>query len=375
MSVEIRPVLSRRERRHFRDAPSALYGKDPCFVPQLDAALHAVLDRRRNPFWRHAVGCEWIAVRRGHLLGRVGACRDEALLARAPGTGVVGFLDCADDAEVAARLFATAEDWLRAQGCTRGRGPLNYSMNDTAGVLVEGFDTPPTVDTTWNPPFVPRLWEAAQWKGAKDMLACAGDLIQGGPERVHKFGELARQRGVTVRTPDLRRFAEESEILRRVFNEAWEGNWGHVPIDADEFAFKAKDLKAVVDPALLRIAELDGEPIGIYFGLPDLNVAIRRCRGRLFPFGWFHLLRAKKVCPRNRVILLGVLPGRRIRGVETLMLSDSYPAWIGRYTWSEASWVLADNKAMLNGLALHNLHPYKRWRVYEKELVAPRGGV
>jgi hypothetical protein len=200
------------------------------------------------------------------------------------------------------------------------------------------------------------------------MLGCAGELVQGGAERVHQFADLARKRGVTARPVDLSRFDEEAERLRRVFNEAWDANWGHVPIGAEEFAYKAKDMKAVVDPALLRIAELDGQPIGIFLGLPDLNVAIRRCRGRLLPFGWLHLLRAKKVCPRNRVILLGVVPGKRVRGVETLLLSDSYPAWRGRYTWAEASWVLADNTAMLNGLALHNLHPYKRWRVYEKEL-------
>ncbi|MGH7163824.1 MAG: hypothetical protein ACREID_10105, partial [Planctomycetota bacterium] len=143
---------------------------------------------------------------------------------------------------------------------------------------------------------------------------------------------------------------------------------GHVPIGREEFAFKAKDLRAVVDVDLVRIAERDGKAIGFFLGLPDLNVAIRASRGRLFPFGWWRLMGAKRRGGRVRAVTLGVVPGHRVRGAEALLLSDSFAAIGKRYAWCEASWVLADNAAMVNTLALYNLRPYKRWRVFESDL-------
>jgi len=370
VTVEVRAVTSRSDRRHFRDLPQRLHGNDPAFVPMLDAALAAVLDRNKNPFWRRATGCEWLAWRDGRPVGRVGACADGALRAQVEGCGAVGFLDCEDDPSAAAALLGTAEAWLRENGCVRARGPLNYSIHDTAGVLVDGFGTPPTIDTTWNPPYFAALWEGGGWRGAQDMLACAGPG-DAAPERTRRFAERARRKGAVTRPLDMGNFDAEVERIRKVYNAAWQDNWGHVPISSEEFAFKAKDLKAVLDPALLRIAEVEGEVVGFILGLPDLNVAIRRCRGRLLPFGWFHLLRAKHTCSRARVIALGVTEGHRRRGLEAFLLAEAFRATGGQYKWAEASWVLAGNAEMLNGLRLYQLTEYKRWRMYEKELSAP----
>jgi GNAT superfamily N-acetyltransferase len=292
---------------------------------------------------------------------------DRDLLSRAPGCGVVGFFDSADDAEAAATLFDAAEAWLSERGCNRARGPLNYSIHDTAGMLVEGFDTPPVVDTTWNPPHVPRLWETRGYRGTRDLLGLSGLLERDGPERARVFAERARRQGASVRPLDLRRFAEDVEVAREIYNAAWDDNWGHVPVGREEFLFKAKDLKAVLDPDLVRIAEADGKPVGFMLALPDLNVAAKASGGRLLPWGWLRLLRARK-CGRCRVAAMGVLPGYRKRGIEALLLSDSFAAIGDRYPWCEASWVLADNLTLLNGLALYNLRPYKRWRLYEKDL-------
>lgn len=368
MSLRIAPVSGRAGRRLFRELGARLHGRHPCFIPPLDIAFDLVLDRKKNPFWGHAEGEEWIAWRGNEPVGRVGACRDGDLERRAPGTGVVGFFECGEDPEVARALLGAAGDWLRGRGLRRARGPLNYSIHDTGGLLVEGFDTPPTFDTTWNPPFYPAMWEAEGFRGEKDMLGAAGRIHVGGPERVHRFADLARKAGVTVRRVDFSRFREEAERIRRIYNRAWDGNWGHVPIGAEEFYAKAKDMKAVVDPSLVRIAEVEGEPIGLFFGLPDFNPAIKRSGGRLLPLGWWRMMRSRKTAGRCRVILMGVVPGRRIRGVEALLMGDVYPDIGARYPWNEASWVLADNAPMLNGLALYNLVPYKRWRLYEKDL-------
>lgn len=369
MTLELRAVEGRKDLRLFRDLPALLYGDDPAFVPMLDPAFHAVMDRRKNPFWRHAEGREWLVLRDRAPLGRIGACVDEALRARTPGCGVVGFFDCADDPEAARALLGTAEAWLRERGCDRARGPLNYSIHDTAGLLVKGFETPPVVDTTWNPPHAPRLLEEGGYRGTQDLLGLSGALEIRGPERARRFAERARRQGASVRPLDLKRFEEDVEIARTIYNAAWDGNWGHVPVGREEFLFKAKDLKAILDPDLVRIAEADGKPVGFLLALPDLNVAAKASRGHLLPWGWFRLLRARR-CGRCRVAALGVLPGYRVRGIEALLLADSFAAIGDRYPWCESSWVLATNLALLNGLALYNLRPYKRWRVYEKDLRA-----
>lgn len=368
MTLVVTPVASRRDRRRFHEVPSRLHAAHPAFVPPLRAAVDAVLDRRRNPFWRHAEGAEWLALRDGVPVGRIGACADRDLAARKPGCGVVGFFECGEDPEASAALFAEAEAFLRGRGLSRALGPLNYSMHDTAGVLVDGFDTPPTVDTTWNPPYYDALFLGAGYRPVKDLLGAAGRVRTGGPERVRELAAVASKRGVKVRPIDFSRFDEEAERIRIVYNEAWSANWGHVPIGAEEFAYKARAMKPVADTDIIRVAERDGRIVGILFAIPDLNVAIRKSGGRLLPLGIFRLLRARRTARRARVVLLGVLPGQRLRGVEALMLADSYAAAGDRYPWAEASWILEDNPAMLNGLAAFDLYPYKRWRVYGKEL-------
>jgi len=367
--VNVSPVTNRGARRAFQDLPRRLFGRDPAFVPMLDIALRAMLDRGGNPFWKNAVGCEFLCRRDDEVVGRIGACLDRALADAEEGCGAVGFFDAIDDLEVARALFDAAEGWLRERGCTRARGPLNYTIHDTAGVLVQGFDTPPTIDTTWNPAYYDGLWAGAGWAGVQDMLGAAGMLEHLGPEKARRFAALAKKRrGYEVRPLNMKDFDSELERFRKVYNAAWSDNWGHVAISEEEFAFKAKDMKAVLDPDLLRIAEKDGEAVGCFMGLPDLNVAIKRSGGKMFPFGWWHLLRAKKRGGRVRVILLGVVPKHRQGGVEALLLADSFQAIGERYPWCEASWVLADNAAMVNGLARYNLHSYKRWRMYEKQL-------
>lgn len=368
MTLRVAPVASRSDRRLFREVAARLHGGDPCFVPPLDIAFDLVLDRARSPFWGHAEAQEFLAWRGSAPVGRIGACRDRDLEKVEPGCGVVGFFECGEDPEAARSLFETALAWLRERGLRRARGPLNYSIHDTGGLLVEGFDTPPTFDTTWNPAYYENLWRDAGFASAKDLLACAGPNLTGGAERVHRFADLARKAGVVARPLDLGHWREEAERVRLIYNSAWAGNWGHVPIGREEFYAKARDMKSLLDPALVRIAEYQGEPIGIYLGLPDYNPAIRRARGRLLPFGWWHILRAKRRAGRCRVILLGVVPGKRVRGVEALLLAEGYRAMGANYDWAEASWVLADNAALLNGLALYNLRPYKRWRIFERAL-------
>ena len=368
MSLEVKPVTGRTGRKLFYRLPERLYGDAPCFVPALDKTFFDLLNRKKNPFWKQAVGQEWLCWRGDELVGRIGACRDEALFERHPGMGAIGFFESVDDKDVAGALFDTAEAWLRDKGCTSARAPLNYSIQHTGAVLVEGFDTPPCIDTTWNPPYYGALWDAHGWTGAKDLFAMGGHLEYMGPERGRRFAKRVERRGVKIRRLDLSRFQEEVEQGRQVYNEAWDDNWGHVPIGKEEFAWRAKDMRAVFDPALVKIAEAEGKPVGFLFAMPDLNEAIKRCKGRLLPFGWWHLLRAKKVCDRLRTYVLGVVPGYRKRGIEAALLIAAYTDKGERYTWHEASWLLEDNDAIINAMKIYGVEIYKRWRIYEKNL-------
>jgi len=370
VSLRVEPVTNGRERRLLYQVPQRLYGELPAFVPMLDATFKELLDRRNNPFWKQARGREWLCWRGKELVGRIGACRDESLFERNPGLGAIGLFECVQDTEVAEVLFKTAEHFLLDAGCTRARGPLNYSIHDTAALLVEGFETPPCIDTTFNPDYYGDLWVGHGWKQAQDMIGLAGELVLGGPKRGQKFAERVRRRGITIRPLDLDRFDEEVEAGRRVFNEAWDDNWGHVPISAEIFRYKAKDMRRVFDPTLVKIAESEGKPVGFLFALPDLNVAIKKSRGKLLPLGWWRLMRAKRTTDRLRTFVLGVIPGFRKRGIEAALLIASYEHKGERYTWHEASWVLEDNAAMLNGLKIYGVKPYKRWRMYELEFTA-----
>jgi GNAT superfamily N-acetyltransferase len=300
----------------------------------------------------------------------VGACRDLDLEERTPACGVVGLFDSTDDREVAGQLFETAEGWLRERGCTSARGPLNYSIHDTAGLLVEGIDTPPVVDTTWNPAYYAGLWEARGWEPAIETLGAEGPVGAPSWERAHRFARRAERRGISVRRLDMSRFKEEVERIRILYNDAWEGNWGHVPVGKEEFAFKAKDLEPAIGGEMVHIAECDGKPVGFMLCLPDFNVPIKRSGGRLLPLGWLRLLRARRTVKRCRVAAMGVVPGYRNRGVEALLMSRSLADLESLFSWVEASWILADNAAMINSLQVYSLEPYKRWRIYEKRLPA-----
>jgi GNAT superfamily N-acetyltransferase len=368
VNLRVTPVTTARERRIFYRLPERLYGDDPAFIPMLDKAFKDLVHRKRNPFWKQAVGREWLCHRGDEVVGRIAACKDESQLARTPGMGSIGFFESVQDTEVAATLFKTAEAWLREAGCTHARGPLNYSIHDTAALLVDGFETPPVVDTTWNPAYYGGLWDGYGWKGVQDMLALAGPLEYMGPKRAKRFAERVKRRGIDIRPIDESRFDEEVEAARQVYNGAWDANWGHIPIGRELFLHKAREFKTIYDPDIVRLAEADGKIVGLLMALPDLNPAIRRSRGRLLPFGWWRLIRSKRTTRRLRTVVLGVIPGYRKRGIEAALLIGAYEAHAGRYTWHEASWVLADNDAILNELPLYKVEPYKRWRMYEKAL-------
>ena len=350
--VEIVPVAGRRDLEAFVALPYQLHRRDPCFTPPLRRDVRALLDASRHPFFRHAVRELFLARREGRVVGRIAAIHDAAHeRVHQDGAGFFGFFETTSEPAVAQALFDAAAGSLRARGCLRLRGPLSPSINDEAGLLVDGFETPSVVMMPHNPAYYPQLVEGAGFKKLKDLLAFESTDTRL-PERLVRATEIVEKRhAIATRTIDMRRFPQEVELVKRLFNTGWERNWGAVPLDDAEIAELARQLKPVVVPELVVFAERNGEPIGFAAAIPDMNVALRANRsGRLFP-GILKLLWASRRITRLRVLLLGVLPAWRGRGIDALLYRRIWENGRARgFSWAEAGWVLEDNHAMTNAL-------------------------
>ncbi|HSD66393.1 MAG TPA: N-acetyltransferase [Vicinamibacteria bacterium] len=367
-AAEIAPVRGRSDLEAFVALPYALHRGLPGWTPLLRRDVRAVLDPARNPFFDHADRQLFLARRGGRVVGRVAAIHDR-LHDQTHGdrVGFFGFFESVDDPAVARPLFDAAAEWLRGRQRDTLRGPLNPSINDEAGLLVDGFDTPSVLMMPHNPPYYPALVEGAGFRKAKDLLAFQNtgtDL----PERLVAATEIVRRRyGVVCRRIDMKRFPREVALIERLFNAGWERNWGYVPLTERETDHLAGQLKPLVVPDLVAFAEREGEPVGFAAAVPDYNVALRaNPSGRLFP-GVLKVLRASRRITRLRVLLLGVLPEWHGRGVDAVLYRHVWENGRARgYDWAEAGWILEDNLSMINGLTRMGFEVYKTYRVYER---------
>jgi GNAT superfamily N-acetyltransferase len=331
--------------------------------------VRTLLSPAKNPFFEHAEVQCFLARRDGRIVGRIAAIKNDAHnREHGDRVGFYGFFESIDDQSVANALFDTAATWVRGKGFDTLRGPMNPSVNDDCGLLVDGFETPPVLMMPHNPRYYVRLTESAGFTKAKDLLCFEGTGAM--PERLVRGSRIAAERrGITLRKLDMKRFKEEVELVKELYNAAWEKNWGFVPLTNAEIDHLAKQLKPVVVPDLVVFAEKDGKTIGFGVALPDLNVALKHNpSGRLFPGILKILWHARKIS-RVRILLLGTLPEYRGTGVDALMY-----AWIWEkgnakgYTWGEAGWILENNAAMINAAQKINFAVYKTYRVYDRRL-------
>ncbi len=379
-SVVVRPVTTAADLNKFVAFPYRLYRGDSYWVPPLRMDVRTLLSKTKNPFFQHAEAEYFLAEqqeaagdgggRRGTVVGRIAAIHNRAHNEfHADSAGFFGFFESVDDQAVANPLFDAAAGWLKPRGLTLMRGPASFSTNDECGLLVEGFDTPPTLLNPHNPAYYVRLVERAGFVKAKDLYQYES-TNPAMPERLIQAGRLIMERKkITLRQLDMKRFDEEVERIKRVYNAAWEKNWGFVPMTEAEIDHLAKQLKPVVVPELVVFAERQGEVIGFAAALPDLNVALKRNpSGRLFP-GILKILWAARKISRIRILLLGLLKQYRMTGADALMYH-----WIwekGRalgYRWGEAGWILEDNAAMINASERLGFQHYKTLRLYDRAL-------
>jgi GNAT superfamily N-acetyltransferase len=374
--VRVRATRDRRDLKRFVDLPYRLHARDPLWVPPLRRDVELLLSRRKNPFFEHAEAEYFLAERNGQVVGRIAAISNR-LHNETHGdrVGFFGFFESIDDQAVADRLLQVAADWCRGQGHDTLRGPASFSVNDECGLLVDGFDTPPALMMPHNPRYYVTLLERAGFVKAKDLWVYEGGTEEHYvpvPERLARGTELIRQRmGITIRPLDLKDFEGEVERIKELYNAAWEKNWGFVPMTEHEIDHLAEQFKPVVIPELVPMAVKDGKLIGFGITLPDLNVVFRRNRsGRMFPMilKLLWALKTRKI-RRARILLLGVLPEYRGKGVDAMLYH-----WIwtksgerGIY-WGEAGWILEDNPAMNAGLEKMTFKVYKTYRLYDRAI-------
>ena len=336
-----------------------------------------LLDRRRNPFFEHGEAEYFLAERQGQAVGRIAAIANDAHnRAHHDRVGFFGFFETIQDQAVAEALLEAAAGWLKARGFDTIRGPASFSTNDEAGLLVDGFDTPPVLKMPHNPPWYLDLLTRAGFETAKNLLVYQhgrplGNLVPV-PERLTRATEVITERlGITLRPIRMSEFKAEVDRVKELYNKAWENNWGFVPMTDHEIDHLAEQFKPVVVPDLVPFVEKDGKVIAFALALPDLNTVLATNRsGRLFPviFRLLWRLKTDRIY-RLRITLLGVLPEYRGKGIDAVLYH-----WIwtrgGRhnYSWGEAGWILEDNAAMNAGLVKMGFTVYKTYRLLDRAL-------
>jgi hypothetical protein len=346
-------------------------------VPPLKSEVHGLIDPKKNPWFGHARAQLWLAERGGKAVGRISAQVDDLVQqAMGPGTGQWGMFEAADE-ESAHALIASAEAWLRDQGMTSAHGPISLSIWDEPGLLIEGFDQPPTVMMGHHCAEYRGWIEAAGFAKAKDLLTYEVDIANWSDPLIQRLIAAGEKNPrIRIRTVDKSRFDSEAQIILNLLNDAWSQNWGYVPLTEAEIAYAGKKLKPIIYEDLVRIAEVDGEPAAFMITLPDINELTSDLNGRLFPLGWAKLLwRLRNPRTRRaRVPLMGVasrLHGTRLATQLAFMLIEFIRRdAVGKYGMAigEFGWILEDNKGMVSIAELPAARVNHRYRVFEKQL-------
>jgi len=366
------PVTSRGLLRKFIKFPWIIYKNDENWVAPLISEMKKKFDRSKNPFFRYADVQPFLAIRGTKIVGRIVAINNPRHNEfHKEKTGFFGLFECIEDAQVAKALVDAAAQWLRQRGMEVIRGPVNFSSNEEWGLLIEGFDDPPAIMMPYNPPYYTLLLESCGLRKAKDLYAYTIDDTAVMPEKVLRITELVRKKtNITFRSINFAHLKHEIEVLKSVYNSAWTANWGFYPMTEEEFDYMAKELKRFAVPDLILIAEVDGKPAGFSLTLPDIYQALKRCNGRLFPFGILKFLRDRKKIDRARVMVLGIVEVFRRRGIDALFYLETFQRGkrLG-YKRGELSWVLEDNVTMNSPLEAIGARLYKKYRIYEAKLI------
>lgn len=382
MTVSIRPISSKRDRKTFVDVPFSIYANDPHWVPPLKTEALGLITPEKNGWYSHAKVQLFLAEENGKVVGRISAHLDTLALEMSPeqgfgpGVGFWGLMEATRE-DVFRALLSAAEGWLRDQGMTRAVGPVSQSVWEEPGLLVQGFDQDPTIMMGHARPEYQGWIEATGYGVIKQLFTYELDITQEFPpivQRIIKSGE--KNERIRIREVNKAKFDEEAAIILNILNDAWSDNWGFIPLTPPEVKDVGVKLKPIVFNDLIRIAELDGKPVAFMITLPDLNEAIKPLNGSLLPFGWAKLLlwlRAPKV-RTMRVPLMGVVKelqaSRMASQLAFMMIEYIRRASVERYGASrgEIGWILDDNQGMRSIAETIKSDVNKTYNVYSRDL-------
>ncbi|MFO7444908.1 MAG: hypothetical protein R6W90_01015 [Ignavibacteriaceae bacterium] len=371
-SITISTVSSKSDIMKFIKFQWKIYKRDEHWVPPLIMDRKKLLDKEKNPFYKHAETELFLAYKDGKIAGRIAAIKNDLHNQHHNDkTGFFGFFECIDDQEVANKLFDTAREWLKSKGLNTMRGPANPSSNDEWGMLLEGFNDMPRILMTYNPPYYLKLCDNYGFKKGKDLYAYKLENKKvTSSDKLRRVAEIAQKRsGIKVSQLNMKDFNNELERFKYVYNKAWQPNWGFVPLTNDEIDAMAKDLKPLVEPSLVLFGEIEGKLVGAALVMPDYNMIFKEMNGRLFPFNFIKLYTKKKNIIWCRIITLGIIPEYQKRGLDAVLYWEiANRAHDKGYDLGEASWVLEDNDMMIRGAEVMNGEIYKKYRVYELEI-------
>jgi GNAT superfamily N-acetyltransferase len=369
--ITIHPVRTKSEWLQFVKFPYEIYKHDKNWIAPLLIDQKTLLDKNKNPFYKHSDVEFFLAELNRKIIGRIaGIVNYNHNSFHNEKTGFFGFFETINDYGVARRLYDTARDWIKSKGMIVMRGPVNPSTNDTAGFLSEGFDMPPVIMMTYNPSYYIDFTEKYGMTKAKDLYAYYITADTQFPEKLIRIAEMIRKKeGVTIRNINMKNFWKEVELVKEIYNKAWSKNWGFVPMTDEEFHHLAKDLKSIVMPEFALIAEVNEQAVGFSLTIPNVNQILKPINGKLFPFGIFYLLMNFKKINEARVIVMGVIHEYQKRGIDAVFHLETLKAGkkLG-YRGGELSWVLEDNIPMIRTAEMVGAKIYKKYRIYEMSI-------
>jgi hypothetical protein len=374
--LEVKEVTNKHEWNQFIKLPWEIYKNDPLWVPPLLFDLKKQLNQKANPFFHAAEIKYWIAIFNGKCVGRIAAIiNHQHNRYYKIKVGFFGYFECIDDLTVSQELLFTANAWLRKQGMSTVWGPVNLSLGNESGLLIEGFDRSPIIQMSYNPPYYVHLIESFGYKKEHDLFAfyISDDILKDEKimRRLRHLSEIVINREkISFRNFNRKDFKNEVEKIRLLFNDYMSDNWGFVPMERKEFDFIAQSLRAVLVKELAIFAEIDGIEIGFSLALPDINQVLKHMNGKLTPFGIFKFLFLKNKITDIRVILMGITKPFRRKGLEAVFYYQTIIEGAKRkFKGAELSWVSEANPLMIRELQNLNAKLYKCYRVFKKDLV------
>jgi hypothetical protein len=366
-------VATRRQKKAFLQFPWSLYRDDPNWIPPLRLDQKEMVGYRPHPFYKNNAAQTFLAYRSGGVCGRIAAILNRDHNHRyAERRGFFGFFECVDDQQVANALFDAVREWFAEQDVHLLRGPTNPSLNYTLGLLVKGFDSPPTFMMTYNPPYYPQLVEQCGFEKTQDMYAFWGhiDMLKTIDAKVHYIADEAKRRfDVRLRNLDRSRFEEDVRLFLDVYNRSLVGTWGFAPMSEGEIRHLSASLKYLIVPELTAAAEIQGRVVGVVLGLLDYNPRIKSINGRLFPFGFLRLLANKRAISRVRLVSTNVVPEYQKWGIGLVLLRKLLPDVLAfGIQEAEFSWVLESNHLSYATLKRGGAEITKTYRIYDSPI-------